>query len=148
MTASVDDLGGLILEVFRLNGCLIAEGDRKVAPFGLSSARWQVLGAVARSSEAQTVSQLAREAGVSRQAVQRIANTLIDDGLLEMADNPRDRRAQLVKMTEKGQAAYAKADSIRREWLKDVAKHFDREEMERAAKLLAKARFLLSSPLS
>lgn len=44
MTKDVDGLGGLILEVFRLNGTLIAQGDQKVAPFGLSSARWQVMG--------------------------------------------------------------------------------------------------------
>lgn len=36
----------LVLETFRLNGRLLASGDKLVEPFGLSSARWQVLGAI------------------------------------------------------------------------------------------------------
>ena len=37
----------LILEVFKLNGLLLAEGDRIAGAHELSSARWKVLGAVA-----------------------------------------------------------------------------------------------------
>jgi len=37
----------LVLEVFRLNGRLIMAGDALVARIGLTSARWQVLGAIA-----------------------------------------------------------------------------------------------------
>jgi hypothetical protein len=37
----------LILETFRLNGLLLEAGDRLVADIGLTSARWQVLGAIA-----------------------------------------------------------------------------------------------------
>jgi hypothetical protein len=36
----------LILETFRLNGELLTAGDRLVADLSLTSARWQVLGAV------------------------------------------------------------------------------------------------------
>ncbi|MEM9575345.1 MAG: MarR family transcriptional regulator, partial [Pseudomonadota bacterium] len=36
----------LVLETFRLNGRLLASGDKLVEPLGLSSARWQVLGAI------------------------------------------------------------------------------------------------------
>jgi hypothetical protein len=39
----------LILEVFRFNGRLLAAGDKLVANLGLTSARWQVLGAIALS---------------------------------------------------------------------------------------------------
>ena len=37
----------LILDVFRLNGRLLIAGDRLVGELGLTSARWQVLGAIA-----------------------------------------------------------------------------------------------------
>ena len=42
-----DAVTDLVLEIFRLNGCLIASGDALVAKIGLTSARWQVLGAIA-----------------------------------------------------------------------------------------------------
>lgn len=144
MTKDVDGLGGLILEVFRLNGALIAQGDQKVAPFGLSSARWQVLGGACRSVSALTVSQLARETGASRQAVQRIVNALVNDGLLAMTDNPGDRRAQLVTVTPAGRHAYAQADAVRRDWLSDVAGRLDTAEVADARKTLEKLRDLLA----
>jgi len=37
----------LILEIFRVNGLLLAAGDRLTRDLGLTSARWQVLGALA-----------------------------------------------------------------------------------------------------
>ena len=37
----------LILETFRLNGRLLAAGDALVESLDLTSARWQVLGAIA-----------------------------------------------------------------------------------------------------
>ena len=39
----------LILETFRLNGRLLAAGDALVRDLGLTSARWQILGAIALS---------------------------------------------------------------------------------------------------
>ena len=46
-TRAADALGDLILDVFRLNGLLLTAGDRMVAHLGLTSTRWQVLGAIA-----------------------------------------------------------------------------------------------------
>ena len=42
-------LTDLVLDVFRLNGALLASGDTLVKDLGLTSARWQVLGAIALS---------------------------------------------------------------------------------------------------
>lgn len=50
----------LILETFRLNGRLLAAGDALVANIGLTSARWQVLGAIALSPVPLPVAHLAR----------------------------------------------------------------------------------------
>ena len=64
----------LVLATFRANGALIAAGDMLTAPFGLSSARWQVLGAVALAGQALTVPQVARNMGLTRQSVQRLVD--------------------------------------------------------------------------
>ena len=45
----------LFLEAFRFNGRLLAAGDQLVAGLGLTSARWQVLGAVALADRPQPV---------------------------------------------------------------------------------------------
>ena len=79
---------GLILAIFRLNGRLLLAGDRLVAGLDLTSARWQVLGAIALAERPQPVAWLARNMGLNRQGVQRIVNEMRDDGLLEIAAQP------------------------------------------------------------
>jgi DNA-binding MarR family transcriptional regulator len=78
----------LILETFRFNG------DELTAPLGLSSARWQVLGAIENGP--LPVAQIARNMGVSRQGVQRIADSLEQEGIISYAANPNHERAKLV----------------------------------------------------
>lgn len=133
-------LTDLVLEVFRLNGRLLAAGDRLVADDGLTSARWQVLGAVHYAEEPQTVSWLARSMGLTRQAVQRIVNDLEEDGLVAFKANPAHRRAQLVMMTRKGQAAYAAADRRQTPWVNALAKGLERAELAAALRLLSALR--------
>jgi DNA-binding MarR family transcriptional regulator len=96
----------LILTLFRANNRTLAWGDRLVAPLGLTSARWQVLGTIVAAERPQPVAWLARDLGANRQNVQRIVNDLHRDGLVAFAPNPHHRRAQLVGLTEKGQCTY------------------------------------------
>src|SRR5271156_2611535 len=90
----------LLIEVFRLNGQLLASGDRLTADLGLTSARWQVLGAI--DQEVATVSQIARLMGLQRQSVQRLVDILTGDGIVECLPNPSHRRAKLVRVTASG----------------------------------------------
>src|SRR5258708_24672438 len=104
-----DALTELILETFRLNGRLVAAGDALVADIGLTSARWQVLGAIALSPVPLPVAHIARNMGLTRQAVQRLANEMARDGLVRFMANPHHRRARLVLLTPRGKAAYDSA---------------------------------------
>lgn len=104
-----DDLTALILTLFRANNRTLAWGDRLVAPLGLTSARWQVMGTIVAAERPQPVAWLARDLGANRQNVQRIVNDLNRDGLVTFAPNPHHRRAQLVVLTDKGQQIYAQA---------------------------------------
>lgn len=104
-------LTSLILTLFRVNNLTLAWGDRLVAPFGLTSARWQVLGAIVFAERPQPVAWLARDLGANRQNVQRIVNDLHKEGLIRFEPNPHHRRAKLVVLTEKGEQAYGAAVS-------------------------------------
>src|SRR5579859_1661888 len=135
-----DALTLLILEVFRLNGTLIASGDRLVADLGLTSARWQVLGAIALSEAAEPVARLARSMGLHRQGVQRIVNELKAEGIVALDDNPHHRRARLVRLTKKGEALYREADRRQKPWAKDLAKGLDAKAIVAAHRLLQSLR--------
>lgn len=93
---------------FALNGRFLAVAERLAAPAGLTAAWWQVLGAVLR--EPLPVAGIAREMGITRQSVQRIADLLVDKGLAEYRPNPAHRRAKLVAVTDAGLAAVRRID--------------------------------------
>jgi DNA-binding MarR family transcriptional regulator len=131
---------GLVLEVFRLNGRLLAAGDRLVAPLGLTSARWQVLGAIALSPTAETVARLARSMGLNRQGVQRIVNELVEEGMVALRDNPHHRRAKLVVLTDKGREAYEAAGRLQGPWVAQLSEGLDPNVIEMARSLLEQLR--------
>jgi DNA-binding MarR family transcriptional regulator len=53
-----------------------------------------------------TVPQIAEMRPTSRQRMQRLADELAADGLIEFVDNPKHRRSKLVQLTRKGAARY------------------------------------------
>jgi hypothetical protein len=62
---TVEGLTALILEIFRVNGLIPAAGHRLSKDLRLTSARWQVMGALGDGP--LTASQVARRIGLSRQ---------------------------------------------------------------------------------
>lgn len=126
----------LILDVFRLNGRLLAAGDRLVADLGLTSARWQVLGAIALTAMPAPVAWIARSMGLNRQGVQRIVNELVAEGFVALEENPHHRRAKLVTLTKKGQATYEAADRLQKPWINALAKGLNAGDIAAARRLL------------
>jgi len=53
-----------------------------------------------------TVPQIAQMRPTSRQRMQRLADELAVEGLVEFFENPRHRRSKLVRLTRKGHARY------------------------------------------
>jgi DNA-binding MarR family transcriptional regulator len=47
----------------------------------------------------------------SRQRMQRLANELAAEGLVEFIDNPKHRRSKLVQLTPRGNTRYHKMDA-------------------------------------
>ena len=125
---------GLILEIFRVNGLLLGAGDRLTRELGLTSARWQVLGALAEGP--LTAAQIARNMGLKRQSVQRLVDLLEEEGIVRFEDNPHHRRAKLVRMTEAGQRKYAKISGIQAAWANRLSRDLKLGELHSAVALL------------
>jgi DNA-binding MarR family transcriptional regulator len=120
-TPSGEALSSLIPDLFRMHSQLLTAGDRLVAPLGLTSARWQILGAIANGGHPQPVAWLARNMGANRQNVQRIANDLHKEGLVNFEANPHHQRAQLVVLTDKGRDAFDAAMRLQAPWISSLA---------------------------
>lgn len=103
MSREQELLSGAALAVFKLNGQFLALAEDLARPVGLTAAWWQVLGAVVAAP--LPVAGIAREMGITRQSVQRIADILVQRGLAEYHENPAHQRAKLLTVTEAGRAA-------------------------------------------
>jgi DNA-binding MarR family transcriptional regulator len=132
----VDAVSALIVETFRLNGRLLASGDALVADVGLTSARWQVLGAMALSPVPLPVAHIARNMGLARQTVQRLANDLEREGFVRFAANPHHQRAKLVLLTARGQAAYAAAMERQKPWARGLTQGMSAQRLDAATAVL------------
>ena len=126
----------LILDVFRLNGQLVLAGDRLVEKLGLTSARWQVLGAIANAERAESVAWHARTMGVHRQGVQRIVNDLRKEDIVEFQPNPHHKRAQLVVLTSKGQKLYEEAMSLQTPWVNSLSDGLSSKDISTAKSII------------
>ncbi len=126
------------MDIFKLNGLLILEGDKLTYEQGLSSARWKVLGAIRMSPTPTTVPQIARNMGQTRQAVQRLANEMEGDGLLSFKDNPQHKRAKLLALTAKGKKTYEQLQRKQIPWANSIAANISSSDLQLASSVLLK----------
>lgn len=102
------------------------EGARASLPqLPISQGRMALLRSLALRGP-RNLSELARERGVSRQGVQRLADALVAEGLARATADPKSARARRLELTEAGLAAY-----------REIAQHEARELNARAAGLPA-----------
>lgn len=117
----------LLVEVFRVNGLLLAAGDELARPAGLTSARWQVLGVVDHGPA--TVAQVARIMGLTRQSVQQTADALVRDKLVDLVENPAHQRARLMTLTPTGREALRYVEEQQSGWANAIAERLPHTEL-------------------
>jgi DNA-binding MarR family transcriptional regulator len=93
----------VVADIYGLAGRLREHGEAIAATVGQTQARWQVMSAA--SARPQTVPQIARVLGVTRQNVQRIADLLVAEGAAEYRDNPDHRVSPHLILTKGGRTA-------------------------------------------
>jgi DNA-binding MarR family transcriptional regulator len=136
-TPAGDALTNLVLDIFRLNSLILTAGDRLVAGLGLTSARWQVIGAIVAAERPQPVAWLARDLSANRQNVQRIVNDLQKEGLVTFEANPHHRRAQLVVLTDKGKQTFDSAMRLQTPWINGLSDGLSIRDIETARGVMA-----------
>lgn len=78
-----------------------------LAGTSLTPARSRALGYILRAENgARTVGELSRELAQSRQATALLMQRMAADGLVELDDSPRHRRALLIRATTAGNELY------------------------------------------
>ena len=92
------------LHLFKTASELLREQDRHLAKFGLSQARFQLLILLERTGRGGQMipADIAREMGISMKNTLRLIGYMEKDGLLLRSPHETDRRATMVRITEKG----------------------------------------------
>ncbi|HTH59730.1 MAG TPA: MarR family transcriptional regulator [Paraburkholderia sp.] len=81
-----------------------------------SNAQNETLAALERTGPV-SISTLAEQRGVTHQTMRLIVMKLVEQDLLTLTQDPEDRRAWLVQMTDAGQHQMAQQRSARVQWL-------------------------------
>ena len=135
-TAEGDAATAVVLEIFRVNGLVLASGSQLAAQEGLTAARWQVMGAVALAGRPLTVPQIARRMGLTRQAVQATVDRLLAEALAEARDNLDHHRSPLIALTERGRHTYAAVDRRQIRWINELSAGLQITDLAAAAGVL------------
>ena len=132
-----DKLTTITLSVFRLNGQFVEWGNHFSQPHGLTTARWQVLGAIALAPQPPNVPQIAATMGVTRQGVLKQINLLADEGLVQPLPNPTHKRSPLYALTRIGQTTYDALDDRWNRHVQKMATGFTAADLDAALRVLS-----------
>ena len=91
-----------------------ADPDRILVKYGYGRAHHRAVHFIHRSP-GTTVNNLLTILGVTKQSLNRVLRTLIDDGLVEARIGTRDRRERHLHLTAKGAALEAELSEVQRE---------------------------------
>jgi DNA-binding MarR family transcriptional regulator len=133
-TPAGDAFSALILQVVRLIRLFTAEGEALARPAGQTLARWLVLEAV--DAAPATVARIARTMALTRQSVQRVADLLERDGLVVYEENPRHRRAKLVRLTPPGRQVLGTIQEAQRVWADALGAEIGEADLQSATVVL------------
>jgi DNA-binding MarR family transcriptional regulator len=124
----------LIADLYEAAGVMRRRGDRIASVAGQTQARWQLLSVVSEGT--WTVAHAARRLGLSRQAVQRVADDLLTEGLLRTEPNPNHQRSPLIVLTDEGRTALHKIKEEAQAWDAQVFAGLDPGDLAAADRLL------------
>lgn len=130
-----EELSHLVWDILQTANRLIDAGNRLSAPFGLTAARWQVMGVIVRAPA--TVADVARRLSQTRQGVQRLADEMVRDELATFHPNPRHARAKLLAPTAHGDMSYRKLMKEQAKWIESLTNDIQIKDVSVARSLLA-----------
>lgn len=134
-TPEGEALFDVVVETLATAFRLRAEGRKSGAVTAAGGGLWGLLRSLSVEGP-QTVPQLARSRPVARQHIQKLADEMAADGLVEFVDNPAHRRSKLVRLTSKGAAVHDELTGRIRALSEDLARGLNAGELRIAARVL------------
>jgi DNA-binding MarR family transcriptional regulator len=125
----------LLLEILAAFFLLRAVGKRIGAVTAADGGYWGMLRSL-KVEGAQTVPQIARSRPVSRQHIQKLANEMIADGVIELIDNPAHQRSKLLRLTAKGEVVFQEINERIAREAEGFARDMNTAELQASVRVL------------
>lgn len=135
-----------VIQIFRTNGQLLHWGDGLTGQFDLTSARWQMLGALVFSDHPMTAPQMANSMGVTRQGALKQLNLLEAESLVAKHPNPMNKRSPLYQLTDEGKARYQQIQNGWHRHLENIEQAFSSTDLQTTLRVLEKLKDLHETP--
>lgn len=111
--------------------------SRLRSDFNITLPRFDLLAQLERHPEGLKMGELSKRMMVTGGNVTGITDQLVDEGLVVREDNPRDRRAYIVKLTQKGRDVFGEMARSHEVWVIDFFNGLSEREKQQLYGLLA-----------
>ncbi len=82
------------------------------------------------------ISEISNRFDITNAAASQLVDKLVQSGLIQREEDPQDRRAKLLNITEKGKKMIQQGTERRYRWVEDLAQKLSAEERERVIEAL------------
>ncbi len=106
--------------------------------FDITLPRFDLLAQLDRAPGGLTMGELSRRLMVTNGNVTGLIDRLVGEGLVERQPAPSDRRAQMVRLTPAGKAAFHGMAPVHQKWIHGMLEGLGRDELEALHDLLGK----------
>ena len=105
--------------------------------FGITLPRFDLMSQLERSPEGLKMGELSKRMMVTGGNVTGITDQLVAEGLVVREDNPRDRRAYIVKLTPEGRKTFKRMAESHEKWIVELLGGMADKESQQFYALLA-----------
>jgi DNA-binding MarR family transcriptional regulator len=106
--------------------------------FDTTLPRFDLLAQLERENHGLTMGELSSRLMVSGGNVTGLVDSLQREGLVEREPHPDDRRRQIIRLTDKGRAAFDAMTPVHERWVDAMMAELSRSEMSELMQLLGK----------
>jgi DNA-binding MarR family transcriptional regulator len=138
--ATADDHAALRLWLRLLTCTNLIEGQIRSnlrSEFEITLPRFDLMAQLERHPEGLKMGELSKRMMVTGGNVTGITDQLVDEGLVMRDDNPKDRRAYIVKLTPAGRKVFKQMAEAHEKWVLELFSGLSEREVGTFYKLLA-----------
>jgi DNA-binding MarR family transcriptional regulator len=131
----------LWLRLFTCKEMIESEVRRRLRDtFEVTLPRFDLMAQLDRAPEGMTLGELSQRMMVSNGNVTGLVERLVEQGLISRRPSPKDRRAQLVRLTAEGRRFFRAMARTNGDWIGEIFAGLSADDIEALLRLLAKTK--------